>query len=316
MNDYSGRALATLPITIILNAGSGHDDKQRHREDIENALQAAGREYRILSTESPAEIESLARQAVAEGKEREQIIVAAGGDGTINTVASVVLDTGLPFGLIPMGTFNYFARDLGIPLEPGEAARALAEGKVRRVHVAQVNGNLFLNNASFGLYRHLQEEREQYKQRLGRYKLVAIIAALHSLWKHRTIYDVQLEIDGKPVALRTLMLFFGLNSLQLEKLDLEVAQCAANGLIAVIALRPMKPFELLRFALRGALQGLSEARNLRCYCASSVEVHWRGARAAKVAIDGETAQCAMPLHVTIARQALPVVVPREPEERK
>jgi diacylglycerol kinase family enzyme len=152
-----------LPVTIILNVGSGHGDPAQVESEIREGFVTAGRSHRVVVAKNAAEVERHAKLAVHAGRTQPQIVVAAGGDGTINLVAGVVLGSGLPFGVIPLGTFNYFARDLGIPLEPRAAALALAQGHVRRVHVARVNGHLFLNNASFGLYRHLLEERERFK---------------------------------------------------------------------------------------------------------------------------------------------------------
>ncbi len=305
-----------LPVTIILNVGSGHGDPAKVESEIRAGFAAAGRIHRVMIAQSAAEVEQHAKLAVEAGRTQPLVVVAAGGDGTINLVASLVLESGLPFGVIPLGTFNYFARDLGIPLEPGAAALAIAQGHIRRVHVARVNGHLFLNNASFGLYRHLLEERERYKKRFGRYKVVAVLAALAALWRYRKIYTLHLELDGKPVTIRTPLLFLGLNSLQLEKLDLEIARCTQAGLLAVIALQPTSRWHLLGLALRGALGGLHDSPDLRCFGASRVEITQKGRRRTRVAVDGESLDCDMPLHLEVQRDALQVVVPRDPEERK
>lgn len=308
--------LTALPLSIILNVTSGHHDAREVEGTIRAALDAAGRSYQIVVTSGADEVERAAREAVERSREHPQVIVAAGGDGTINLVAGIVLGSGAVFGVIPLGTFNYFARDLGIPLEPAAAAAALARGRLMPVHVARVNGHLFLNNASFGLYRRLLEEREGFKQRLGRYRIVAAAAGLATLWRFRDVYTVRMRLDGEAVTLRTPMLFFGLNSLQLENLDLEVAPCAQAGLLAVIALQPSSRWHLIGLALGGMLHGLRGSPDLRCYCASEVEVSVPGRRLTRVAVDGESVECELPLRFEVLRDALPVVVPREPEERR
>ena len=241
--------------------------------------------------------------------------MAAGGDGTINLIAGLALERNLPLGVIPLGTFNYFARDLGIPLEPREAAMAIATGRVRRVHVAHVNGHLFLNNASFGLYRKLLEERERNKQRFGRYKIVAVVSALATLWRFRQVYTLRMQLDGQPATMRTPMLFFGLNSLQLENLDLDVAGCTDAGQMAVIALQPSDRWHLLKLALKGALQGLQGSPELRIHGASQVIVEQPGRRTTRVAVDGESVDCSLPLHFEVQRDALQVIVPQHPVAR-
>jgi diacylglycerol kinase family enzyme len=305
-----------VPITVIMNAGSGHDDAQASHQSIEQAFAEAGREAELLLARSPDEIQRLAQQTVAHGRHNPRVVVAAGGDGTINAVAGAVMGSDLPFGVIPLGTFNYFARDLGIPLEPAAAARAIAEGWVKRANVATVNGHVFLNNASIGLYRRLLEQREAHKRLFGRYRFVAMLSGLITLLRHHRTYEVRLELDGEPRTVRTPMLFFGNNTLQLEQLDLDVARCTEHGELALLVLRPMARLELMGFALRGALQGLRQAENLRCYCASRIDVHWRAARRVKVAIDGELIECRLPLRFEVARGALKVVVPRDPAPRE
>ena len=305
-----------LPITVILNETSGREDKQRARESIERTLGESGREFRVLAVRAPGELPELAHRCAAEAIDRRQIIVAAGGDGTVNTIAGSLLHTDVPLGIVPLGTFNYLARELGIPLDPADAVRSLLDGRPRRIALARVNGRLFFINASFGLYRRLQEEREQRKRRFGRNRIVVALSALVTLMQHHRVYDVELEIDGRPVSLRTPMVFFGFNTLQLEKLGLPAAECTARDLLAVLALRPMSRLELLGFALRGALQGLGEAQNLRSHCASKVEVRWRGAGSIRVAIDGESCVCRLPLRFDVDRDALCVIVPRTPVARE
>jgi len=304
-----------FPVTVILNAGSGHSDAADCEREIHAGFDAVGRAHRIVMAETAAEVERQTRLAMA-GQGNSKVIVAAGGDGTINLVAGLVLARDLPFGVIPLGTFNYFARDLGIPLEPRAAALAIATGHLRRVHVARVNGHLFLNNASFGLYRELLEQRERDKQRFGRYKIVAVLSALATLWKFRQVYTLRMELDGRPATLSTPMLFFGINSLQLEKLDLDVARCTHAGQMAVIALRPTSRWQLLGLALKGVLQGLHDSPELRCHGASEVLVEQPGTRRTRVAVDGESMDCSLPLRFEVQRDALQVVVPRKPEARE
>lgn len=310
------RPLASLPVTVVMNAASGSNDKQNARTRIENALKNSGRSFRILMPDAPGELTKLARRVSDEASHDPQIVVAAGGDGTINTLANVLVHTNVPLGVIPLGTFNYFARHLGISLDTDEAVAQLLDGRLRQVSVAHVNGRVFLINASLGLYRRLQEEREQHKRRFGRNKVVAVISSIASLLRHQRTYQVQLELDDQPLSLRTQMIFFGMNPLQLEKLELPVADCAARGLLAILVLRPMGRWELLGFALRGALQGLGDAENLISYCASRVTVSMRGSRFIKISMDGETIECIQPLRFEALRDALTVVVPREPEPRR
>ena len=300
------------PITILMNASSGSEDESATRAAMEAAVKACGRDVRVLLARRPRDLAPLARQAA---DSRPGILAAAGGDGTLNAVASVARERGLPLAVIPLGTFNYFARDLGIPLDTAAAVRVAAEGTLRWVPVGQVNGKLFLNNASIGLYRRLIEQRELHKRRFGRNRLVALLSGLLMLRHRHPPYHLRMEIDGEPLSLSTLTVFFGRNALQMEQLGLDEALCVARGELAVLALRDVSRLELLALFLRGAFAALESAANLRRFCAVKVDVDWLDGRSRKVrvALDGELTDCRFPLLIEAVPDALQVIVPHRPD---
>lgn len=297
-----------LPITVIMNAASGSGDALTERSAIEDVLRQSGRDAQVWTAPHPRELPALAALAA---DSRGGIVAGAGGDGTLNAVASVARAHGLPFGLIPLGTFNYFARQLGIPLAPAAAASNLVEGAIRPVAIGDVNGHLFLNNASIGLYRRLLERREIDKRRFGRSRVVALLSGIAFLLREHRPYQLALNIDKKQVKLSTLTVFFGRNALQMEQLGLDEALCVARGELAVLALRDVGRTELLRLALRGALARLETAENLQQGCASEVRVEriGDGSRRLRVGIDGESVLCGLPLIVRSIPGGLQVVTP-------
>ena len=300
--------IENLPITVLMNASAGSQDKSAAHTAIDTVLKVAGRHVELFLARHPRDLPRLAQQAA---DSRPGILVAAGGDGTLNAVATIAHARGLPFAVLPLGTFNYFARNLGIPLDSVSAARVIIEGCIRRVAVGRVNGRLFLNNASIGLYRRLIERREIHKRRFGRNRLVAVLSGLVSLLREHRSYRLRLEIDGQPVMLSSLMVFFGCNALQMELLGLDEAQCVARGELAVLALREVNRIELLGLALRGTLALLETAENLRQYCALRVQVDWLDGRRRHiwVAVDGELVECTLPLVIETEQDALQVIVP-------
>jgi len=304
----SGVRLHDLPITVIMNAASGSGHAPTERSVIEEVLGQSGRDAQVWTAPHPRELPALAELAA---DSRGGILAGAGGDGTLNAVASVARAHDLPFGLIPLGTFNYFARQLGIPLPPAAAASNLVEGAIRPVAIGDVNGHLFLNNASIGLYRRLLERREIDKRRFGRSRAVALLSGIAFLLREHRPYQLVLNIDKKQVKLSTLTVFFGRNALQMEQLGLDEALCVARGELAVLALRDVGRAELLRLALRGALARLETAENLQQGCASEVRVERIGAesRRLRVAIDGESVLCRLPLVVRSIPDGLKVVTP-------
>ncbi|MGZ8993837.1 MAG: diacylglycerol/lipid kinase family protein, partial [Burkholderiaceae bacterium] len=199
------------PLYIVLNAGSGHSDTDTVSDTIAEILNSAGRAHELLRVNDPQRLQEIATQAVAKAKQHEGIVVAAGGDGTLNAVAQVALRSGCRFGVIPQGTFNYFGRTHGISSDTAEATRALLSARVQPVQVGIVNGNVFLVNASLGLYPQLLEDREDQKQRHGRSRLVAAWAGVVTIFRDYQPMLIKLQHEGRTHELRTLTLFVGNN---------------------------------------------------------------------------------------------------------
>src|SRR6185503_5141279 len=151
------------PVKIIIASGAGPRDNTKAAEHLASIFKEAHIAVDISLAQGGDEITELAREA-ARGP--HEIIVAAGGDGTINSVAAAVLDTDKILGVLPLGTLNHFAKDLGIPVELETAARTIVAGHTTEVDVAEVNNRIFLNNSSLGLYTMIVREREKL-QRLG-----------------------------------------------------------------------------------------------------------------------------------------------------
>ena len=93
--------------------------------------------------------------------------MAAGGDGTINSVASAVVGSEKSLGVLPFGTMNHFAKDLHIPLDLEGAVNTIVAGHKTKVDVGEVNGRIFLNNSSLGLYPSIVRERQKQRDSMG-----------------------------------------------------------------------------------------------------------------------------------------------------
>src|SRR5664279_5216579 len=169
---------AAAPLFIVLNVSSGIDDVVKTREIIEGVLTEAGREHRLQVVADATRLHDIARQTVEAARARGGVVVAAGGDGTINAMAQATLGSGCSFGVLPLGTFNYFSRTHGIPADTADATRLLLTARAYPVQVGLVNERVFLINASLGMYPELLEDREAFKKRFGRTRLVAIVAGL------------------------------------------------------------------------------------------------------------------------------------------
>jgi diacylglycerol kinase family enzyme len=304
---------SSAPLFIVLNAGSGHRDSAAARATIEGVLAAAGREHRIMMVDDARDMRAIAAEAVALANARGGVVVAAGGDGTINAVAQVALASGCMFGVVPQGTFNYFGRAHAIPSDTAEATRLLLTARAHPVQVGLVNERVFLVNASLGLYPQLLEDREAWKRQLGRSRWVAFGAGLMTLLRAHRRLRLRIGYCGIEHHVRTPTLFVGNNHLQMEQIG--TAQAFEEGRLAGIMLCPVGLMGMLWLLLRGALAQLGEAENVVSFGFDSLTVaasRLGAARRMKVATDGEVAWMAGPLTFRVAPMPLALLRP-EPD---
>lgn len=294
-------------VEVILNAGSGASEASELRRLVSEQFAARGVEARVRLVRGGRQLASAARGA-AEGD--AGCVVAAGGDGTINAVASALKGTGKSLGVLPVGTFNYFAKALRLPLDLEGAVGTIAAGHVAPVDVGEVNGRLFINNASIGLYPSIIRQREREYQRWGRRQLVAYAAVARTLFQGNPFMGVRLWTHGQELSARTPLIFVGANGYQIEEFDLPGGECVARGELAVYVARPAGWRGLLRLAVQALLKRLHGERSLHVICADEARVETRRRRI-RVALDGEVVRLETPLLFKMRRAALKVCVPRD-----
>ena len=305
---------AGLALAIVLNCGSGHQETQQRMATLHGVLEAAGRRHEIFCINGERAPNEVAAQAVAWAVAQGGAVVAAGGDGTLNTVAQQLLPTGLPMGVVPQGTFNYFARNHGIPTDTEQAVRALLTARVRPVQVGLLNERVFLVNASLGLYPQLLEDRESFKKQFGRYRFNAVLAALGTILRQHREWTLELDLGGRSAVVRTATLFVGNNRMQVEQLGLPEAEATGAGALAAVMVKPVGRLGMLGLALRGALGRLAEAANAVDFSfrrLTVMPVHGPRARRLRVALDGEVLSMRTPLTFAVSPTPLRLLVPAE-----
>jgi diacylglycerol kinase family enzyme len=298
-------------LQFVVNGQAGHGDADATREVIEAGLREAGRAGTVLFA-APGELARVARDAAARARADGSAVVAVGGDGTINTVAQAAHAAGCALGVIPRGTFNYFAREHGAPTEPQEALRWLLDARPEPVQISAINEQVFLVNTSLGLYPDLLQDRETWKGRFGRSRLVALGAGMATLLRAQRRLKLWIEWEGQQRELRTLTLFVGNNRLQLEQLGLgaesEQAEAAAtSGHVTAVILKPIGTLAMVWLMLRGALGQLGEASGIERFVCQSLVIkpsRWMGRRKVKVAFDGEVGWMRSPLTVRVLPEPL------------
>ena len=208
---------------------------------------------------------------------------------------------------MPLGTFNFVARRHAIPGDPAEAAAVIADGRTQRIGAGDVNGHLFLNNCCFGLYTSLIDARERHKRRFGRHRIVAFVSALTTLLRPHGRDAVLLRLPDRSLALRTSLVFIGVNPLQLDELGDDFAAAVARGALGFVAVRSINARNVLRFVW-GALQAnAAELQEIEAIVIEHGEVVMRRRRL-RCVIDGELHPLATPLALRWRAQALRLCV--------
>jgi diacylglycerol kinase family enzyme len=295
---------------IILNASAGSGGQEEASRTLAEIFAAESSILlpHISLAQSGAEIVDLARRAVADPE--VQIIVAGGGDGTVNAVASELVGTEKALGGLPLGTLNHFAKDLSIPLDLEAAARNIIEGEMVKVDVGEVNERIFINNSSLGLYPTIVRHREKQQERLGRGKWFAAFWATLEVFRRYPLFRLRLNADGQEFYRRTPFVFIGNNEYQMDTFNLGARSCLDAGHLSLHLTRDIGRWGLVRLALSALFGRLREAKDFDALCTKEVWIETRRTRL-RVATDGEVNIMKSPLHYRVRPAALRVIAPKK-----
>lgn len=304
----------TAPFFVVMNAGSGRKQADETRAVLEDELGAARRRFEMCVVDDPRELTAAAREAAERARADRGVLVGAGGDGTLCTVAQAALAADVPFAVLPRGTFNYFSRDHGIPADLHASTKLLLDARAYPVQVGFVNDRMFIVNASLGLYPKLLEDRETYKQQFGRSRLVALWSAVYTLLRRHRHLHFHIEHEGRTREVRSSTLFVGNNRLQLEQIGMPEARAVEHGLLVAIAPRPVGRLAHLILSLHGAAGRLSDSDHVMSFTFDRITVtrpHASKAkrRRVKIATDGEIAWLDMPLEFRVSERPLLLLKP-------
>jgi diacylglycerol kinase family enzyme len=295
-----------LPVPVIVNA-SAHSDGAAHvASELNKYFEAARIQIELKLANSGKNILDEVSAAIL-GKPRA--IVVGGGDGTLNAAAGLMIGSGIALGVLPLGTFNHFAKDLHVPLDLGRAVTTIAEGYCAQVDVGAVNDRFFLNNASLGIYPRLVETRHLEQQRLGHGKWPAFAWAALAVLRRYPFVEVLLNIDGKSLARRTPFVFVGNNRYEMEGFRIGARARLDGGELSLYVANRTGRLGLFRLALRALLHRLNQAADFDMVHAKHIEVQTRRERV-HIATDGETLVMQTPLRFRVVPGALKVIVPR------
>ncbi len=296
-------------IVAIINSGAGSVRAAGlDARGVRRLFEEAGVEAEVHLVPGN-QIEATARAALAAGAEA---LVAGGGDGTIRSVARVLAGGDVPLGVLPVGTLNHFARDLGIPVDLPAAVRLLAEGTPRALDIGEVNGEIFINNSMLGFYPPVVEVRDRERRQKERGKWIATISALWKVLPRHRLLHLRVTAGGLAVDHRTRFLFVGNNEYEMSAFTYGARRRFDSGDLYLYIAKSRTRLGLIGLGLLGLFRDLKWTDRFDRFCLPEFTIETRK-KVERVYLDGEVVPLKPPLHYRNRAHALWVIVPAEAE---
>ena len=289
-------------VTVLLNPRAFRADGRK--ADIERLFLAAGLEAQVVELQHGQNPVEAARADSAHAS----IVVAAGGDGTVNGVASGLFGTPAMLGVLPLGTLNHFAKDLHIPLDLEMAVATIAAPRVVSIDVGQVNDRVFLNNSSIGIYPSIIEARDALR-RLGHRKWPAFALATFRVLRRYRGVNVRIGTGDRQSVWRTPFVLVGNNEYELDGIRLGSRARLDGGRLFTYLAPRVRTRELPMLVARALLGYGKESGAFEIVSAPELWIHTPNARLIHVALDGEITMMTTPLHYRTCPGALKVLLP-------
>lgn len=290
-------------MAIVLNPRSGSASQPPE------LVQALGRASVVADVHTIPSVHQDVAGWIDSVAQQYETLVAAGGDGTVSTVAAAVVKAGKTLGVIPTGTLNHFARDAGIPLPLEQAISALAAGHTRLLDVGVANDHVFVNNASIGAYPRMVWERNRGRQR-GLPKPIAYALAIMDTWLELSWIDVRLLVENQELVRRSPFVVVGNNEYEVEGMHFGKRSTMTDGRLSLYVAPDSGRLDLLALTARALLRRLKRYEKFEAWTASSIAIDM-SQRLIDVALDGEIFALEPPLRFSVRPRALRVIVPME-----
>lgn len=291
-------------VAIIFNPTSGIAQDDERLRAVEDALTRAEIDATIHLVRFGEDLTAIANKAATGDAE---VIVSAGGDGTVSAVSQAVIQQEKVLAIIPLGTLNHFAKDVGIPLEINDAVLTLTNGVVRNVDVGEVNGRYFINNSSIGLYPRIVRKRVR-QERLGRGKWWAAAWAVWRAFVLSPFLKTTLDLNGNVLRRKTPFVFVGNNEYEMDLYNIGRRPALDSGTLSIYLLRRSGRVGLLLLVLHTIFGRLKQLKDFETFKAATLSIATRKKRIL-IALDGEVTLMETPLKYRIHQKKLRVLVP-------
>jgi YegS/Rv2252/BmrU family lipid kinase len=292
-------------ITVLINRGGGAASRDLQiGEHVAQAFRSAGLEAHVELIDG-GDCEVRAKAIVERG---DELVVVGGGDGTISAAASALVGSETALGILPLGTLNHFARDLGIPDKLEDAARLIASNKHRRVDVAEMNGRIFINNSAIGLYPLMVRDREFQQEKLGRSKKLAMIVASVRTLARFGHQRLTLTVNDEKARVDTPLLFVGNNDYRIDLGAPGQRESVDDGRLSVFVMRKKTRSGLIAASVRALFNRARPDDMVQLENVQRLRVESHRSTLA-VSLDGEVVRAEPPLDYKIRKKALRVIAP-------
>ena len=290
---------------VLVNPGARQVGARERIESAYGPHRGSLEELRIEECGPGDDLPERARAAVSAGA---TAVIAVGGDGTIGAVASALVGRDVPLGVLPLGTFNHFAQDAGVPLALDEAVAATVFGRVKPIDVGFVNDRSFVNTATLGVYFDVVETRERWRPRVGK-PLAMLIGVLHG-FRHPPLLKLDVELDGRRIRARVPVLWAGNNRYAMHWPVAGTRARLDEGLLTLVLIHETSRVAFVRqiFAILAGRSHL--ARDIEVSHPREVRIDSRAPHV-RIALDGERMELRAPLRIRVERAALSLLVPAQ-----
>lgn len=293
-----------MKAAVIMNKSAGSAKSDDIEKSITNAFKEVNIECQVYKIES-SEIKNHVKEIVENGID---VVVAAGGDGTVSTIANLLAGNKTPLAVLAFGTLNHFAKDIGMPLDLEEAVKVIADGKVKMLDIAEVNERRFINNSSIGLYPHMVRKREWVEKQNKSNKWVAMFHAIINTFKRFPLYRVKVGIDGTSINCSTSAIFVGNNKYKMELFNPGTRSRLDEDTLTLYLTHCKTRFCMIKLAFLSLFNMLDPTKDFENYYIKEVTLETKKKTIA-VSVDGEVIHLNSPLNYKILPKILPVIVP-------
>lgn len=293
-----------MKAAVIMNMSAGSEEGEFSADNIKNALDESGIEYKIFDIGSTQPLKPKDIQ------NKYDTLIAAGGDGTVNFAANLVYSTDIALAVIPAGTLNHFAKDIGMPLTLEDTIGVIKSNNTAKLDAASVNDEIFINNSSIGLYALAVRHRDIEQSKKGWGKWRAMFAAFITVFKRFPLYTINIKIDGRTETFRSPIIFIGNNEYNLDLFSLGTRQILNKGVLSIYIARCKTRFGILKLIFSVLINRLMLNKDFDEMLATEIEINSRK-HSLDVAYDGEVKKVRTPIIYKILPGKLKVILPKQ-----